>query len=100
MYMKIVSCQKMVTIYCIMFTETISICLHITHAMFPAQDRIFSQLVLRPTEYLEGHKFHKEGVNYTLNKQIKKMLRDNTTSCHSCTFHIFLHIYILETLIA
>lgn len=100
MYRKILSCQNTLAIYCIMLNEIISICLHITHALFPAQNRIFSQQVLRPTEYLEGHMCHKEGVNYTLNKQVKKMLRDNNTSCHRCTFHIFLYIYILENFIA
>jgi hypothetical protein len=51
-----------------MLTETISIFLHITHALFPAKNRIFSQQVLQPTEYLGGHMCHKEGVNCTLNK--------------------------------
>jgi hypothetical protein len=100
MHRKILSCQNTLAIYCITLTETISICPHITHVLFPAQNRIFSQQVLRPTEYLGGHMYHKEGVNYTLNKQVKKMLRDNTTSCHKCTFHIFLYIYILENFIA
>jgi hypothetical protein len=42
-YLETLSCQNTLTIYCTTLTRTISICLHIIHALFPAQSRIFSQ---------------------------------------------------------
>ena len=41
-YLETFSCQNNLTIYCTTLTRTISICLHITHMLFPAQSRIFS----------------------------------------------------------
>jgi len=44
--------------------------------------------------------YHKQGVNYTLSKETEKMLSENTTSYHSCTFNFFLYFYILENFMA
>jgi len=44
--------------------------------------------------------YHKQNVNHTLNQDIKKMSSENTTSCQSCMFHFFFHIYISENFMA
>jgi len=42
MHLKILSYQNTLTIYRIVLTDTIHICLQITHPLCPAQSRIFS----------------------------------------------------------